>query len=181
LQQKIPVTQKAVVLVNQQDEVLGYAEKIHAHQYALLHRAFSVLIFNQHNELLLQQRAHSKYHCPGLWTNTCCSHALPDEPIESTAHTRLTFEMGISTPLSFVGTFYYQAELENALWEHELDHVFIGWCDHTPKPHPDEVSEARWISLPALYSALQADPKAYTPWLVKALELALTHPHFQPK
>lgn len=179
MQQKIPITPKAVVLVNRNDEVLGYAEKIHAHHHALLHRAFSVFVFNQHNQLLLQQRAASKYHCAGLWTNTCCSHALPDEPIEKTAHSRLIFEMGINTPLSFVDTFYYKAKLTNMLWEHELDHVFIGWSDQAPHPAPDEVCATRWVDLPELEKAIQTQPEAYTPWLTQAVAVALTHPHFQ--
>lgn len=181
MQQKIPVTHKAVVLVNQQDAVVGCAEKIHAHQHALLHRAFSICIFNQRHELLLQQRAHCKYHCAGLWTNTCCSHAQLDEPIAETAQQRLLVEMGISTPLSVVGTFCYRAELANGLWEHELDHVFVGWYEGDIAPHPDEVAATRWISIPALREAMKSTPEAYTPWLEQAVDVALTHPRFQPK
>lgn len=181
MQQKTAVTTKAVVLVDAHDQVVGCAEKLHAHQHALLHRAFSILVFNQHKDLLLQQRAHSKYHCPGLWTNTCCSHAILGEAVIDTAQRRLQFEMGMQTPLTFVDTFLYKAQLGPDLWEHELDYVFIAWSDQPPAPNADEVATSRWISLPDLQAEISTQPEAFTPWLTLALPIALTHPHFQPK
>ena len=125
-----------VILVNEQDEQTGVMEKMEAHQKALLHRAFSVFIFNDKGELLLQQRASDKYHSGGLWTNTCCSHPNPDEETITAAQRRLKEEMGFTTKLSKAFDFIYKSEFSNGLTEHEFDHVFTGY--YNGEIHPDE-------------------------------------------
>src|SRR5689334_9028970 len=117
-----------VILVDEQDNPLGFAEKLTAHQQGLCHRAFSVFVLrkNPEWEILLQQRAQDKYHSPNLWTNTCCSHPLPGETIQSAAERRLKEECGISLPLTIIGRFHYIAELDNGLTENEVDYVLLG-------------------------------------------------------
>ena len=115
-----------VVLVNEKDEAIGTMEKMAAHEKALLHRAFSVFVFNKNGDLLMQQRAHSKYHSGGLWTNTCCSHPRPGEHVADAANRRLQEEMGFTTSLNKAFDFTYKAAFDNGLTEHEFDHVFIG-------------------------------------------------------
>ena len=115
-----------VILVNEQDEQTGTIEKMEAHRKALLHRAFSVFIFNGKGEMLLQQRAMGKYHSPGLWTNACCSHPRPGEEVETAAFRRLKEEMGIETSLKKIFDFIYRTEFDNGLTEYEFDHVYIG-------------------------------------------------------
>ncbi len=136
-----------VVLVDQNDQKLGLMEKQQAHVAGLLHRAFSVFIFNSKGELMIQQRAASKYHSPTLWTNTCCSHPRDNETYEQAAHRRLEEEMGFDCELEYKFNFIYKAHLENDLIEHELDHVFIGTFDNEPKLNPDEVMAYRWVEL----------------------------------
>lgn len=154
-----------VVLVNEEDVEVGLMPKLEAHQKGVLHRAFSVFIFNSNGELLLQQRALGKYHSEGLWSNTCCSHPLPEEPTYRAAVRRLNEEMGITTSLQFLYSFQYHAELENGLTEHELDHVFWGRSDDLPVINTNEVSNYRYISVHDLKSDLRENPQAYTEWL----------------
>ena len=125
-----------VILVNKNDEEIGTMEKMEAHVQGMLHRAFSVLIFNSNGQLLIHRRAFGKYHSEGLWTNTCCSHPLPGETIVEAANRRLVEEMGMKTSLSPLFSFIYRAELENNLVEHELDHVLIGFTDEQPLINP---------------------------------------------
>ncbi len=167
-----------VVLVDDEDKQTGIAEKLEAHQKNLLHRAFSVFIFRQQIEqleLLLQQRALHKYHSPGLWTNTCCSHPRPDEDIVNAGERRLREELGLNIALKKVGKFCYNAHFANGLSEHELDHVLIGEIavDAEVKPNPEEVEDYRWISVTDLQQELQLHPDHFTPWLLPALEIAL--------
>jgi isopentenyl-diphosphate Delta-isomerase len=121
-----------VILVNKSDEVLGYMEKMEAHKRGLLHRAFSVFIFNNNGELLMQKRASDKYHSGGLWTNTCCSHPRKHESLSTAAQRRLKEEMGMEVSLSPKFHFIYKSSLDQGLIEHELDHVFFGNSDQTP-------------------------------------------------
>ena len=147
-----------VVLVDQNDQKLGLMEKQQAHIAGLLHRAFSVFVFNSKGELMIQQRAASKYHSPTLWTNTCCSHPRDNETYEQAAHRRLEEEMGFDCELEYKFNFIYKAHLENDLIEHELDHVFIGTFDDEPKLNPDEVMAYRWVELDDLKKDMEKNP-----------------------
>jgi len=154
-----------VILVNEQDEEIGFMSKLEAHQKGVLHRAFSVFIFNTNGEILLQQRALGKYHSEGLWSNTCCSHPLPHESAASGAVRRLQEEMGIQASLSFLYSFLYKAELDNGLTEHELDYIFWGISDNEPIINTSEVSNYKYISVNDLKTDLQENPEKYTEWL----------------
>ncbi len=163
-----------VILVDEHDQEVGIAEKMQAHVSGQLHRAFSVFIFHKETQrILLQQRAQNKYHCGGLWTNTCCSHPRPGERIEDAAQRRLKEEMGIEATLHAQGHFQYRAEFSNGLIEQELDHVFIGeWMGSEPIPiNPTEVMAYQWIERMDLERAIQHHPEQYTPWLILALQL----------
>ncbi|MDX5427071.1 MAG: isopentenyl-diphosphate Delta-isomerase [Bacteroidota bacterium] len=153
-----------VILVNERDEELGLMEKLEAHRKGLLHRAFSVFIFNDAGQLMLQQRAYSKYHSGGLWTNTCCSHPRKGESYEEAAHRRLLEEMGFDCPLEKVLDFIYRAELDKGLTEHELDHVFVGYFNDSPKINPEEVETWKWMSPEEVSSDMAAHPDRYTEW-----------------
>ncbi|MEY3100030.1 MAG: hypothetical protein RIS89_190 [Bacteroidota bacterium] len=153
-----------VVLVNEQDQVLGQLEKIEAHELGLLHRAFSVLLFNDRGELLLQQRAAHKYHSPLLWTNTCCSHQRPNETTLMAAERRLKEEMGMSAPMQTAFKFQYKATLDQGLTEHELDHVLFGYTNQDPNINPEEVAAFRWISMAQLLQELQSKRDSFTIW-----------------
>ncbi|MDM1550050.1 isopentenyl-diphosphate Delta-isomerase [Empedobacter falsenii] len=153
-----------VVLVDQDDQKLGLMEKQQVHVAGLLHRAFSVFVFNSKGELMIQQRAASKYHSPTLWTNTCCSHPRDNETYEQAAHRRLEEEMGFDCELEYKFNFIYKAHLENNLIEHELDHVFIGTFDNEPKLNPDEVMAYRWVELDDLKKDMEKNPQNYTAW-----------------
>jgi isopentenyl-diphosphate delta-isomerase len=158
-----------VILVDEQDNAIGSMEKQQAHVEGVLHRAFSVFIFNSKKELLLQKRASTKYHCGGMWTNTCCSHPRENESVLEAANRRLQEEMGMQTFLSTLFHFTYFAELDNQLIEHELDHVLIGHSDDEPKLNPLEVSEYRWESLDAIKKEMEANPKQFTVWFKKII------------
>jgi isopentenyl-diphosphate delta-isomerase len=153
-----------VILVNEKDEAIGEMEKLEAHQKGLLHRAFSVFLFNSKKELLLQRRALGKYHSPGLWTNTCCSHPRPNEPILEAANRRLKEEMGISTQLEHKVSIIYKAEFDNGLTEHELDHIVIGQHEDDPKINPEEVDSFKWMDLDSIKTDLEKNPNNYTVW-----------------
>lgn len=153
-----------VILVNDQDEAIGTMEKMEAHQKGLLHRAFSVFIFNSKGEILLQQRAQDKYHSAGLWTNTCCSHPQPGENIIESAQKRLGEEMGFTTSLTKVFDFTYRASFENGLIEHEFDHVFTGKYDGEVNYNPIEVMNFSYRSLDEIRRSLQTEPENYTAW-----------------
>ena len=159
-----------VVLVNEHDDEIGYMPKLEAHQKGVLHRAFSVFIFNTKGEVLLQQRAFGKYHSEGLWSNTCCSHPLPHESTASGAARRLQEEMGIQAPLNFLYSFLYKVKLENSLTEHELDHVFWGISDHEPIINTAEASNFKYISITDLRADIDYNPGKYTEWLKICLD-----------
>ena len=153
-----------VLLVDENDQEIGIMEKMQAHREGLLHRAFSVLIFNSKNELLLQKRAVKKYHSGGLWTNTCCSHPRPEEQIVTAANRRLKEEMGIQAELNPLFHFIYKTELDNDMIEHELDHVLIGTSDSLPNLNPEEAEDYRFISLAELNKEIKAFPDNFTVW-----------------
>jgi isopentenyl-diphosphate delta-isomerase len=153
-----------VLLVDENDNNTGVMEKLQAHQEGLLHRAISVFVFNDKNELLLQQRAAEKYHSPLLWTNTCCSHPRPGEVLIESAHRRLMEEMNLACALTHQFSFTYRAELEGGLTEHEFDHVFFGQTNDIPVPNPEEVYHWKYLSLDEIEKEINADPESYTSW-----------------
>lgn len=153
-----------VILVNEDDAEIGTMEKLEAHQKGLLHRAFSILVFNDKQELLIHKRAEGKYHSAGLWTNTCCSHPAPHEDIETAAHRRLKEEMGFDCPVEVQFHFIYKTALENQLTEHELDHVLIGIYNGEVNPSPEEVSDFRWMALDQLQQEMRENPTDFTFW-----------------
>lgn len=155
---------QSVVLVTELDEMTGVAEKMEAHRKGLLHRAFSIFIFNSQGEMLIQQRAMSKYHSAGLWTNACCSHPGPGEDVELSARIRLKEEMGFDTPVQKVFEFIYRAGFENGLTEHELDHVFTGIYDGPVNFNPDEVMDYAYRPMDHILFSLSRSPKEYTAW-----------------
>lgn len=154
-----------IILIDENDVPTGKMAKIEAHEKGLLHRAFSVFIFNSQGMLLLQQRALGKYHTPGLWTNTCCSHPFPGEDIKIAAARRLNEEMGITSDLTFVFKMIYKYAFDNGLTEHEVDHVFVGYTDSLPTINKDEVNGYKYISLEELKMNMELHPEQYTPWL----------------
>ena len=172
-------TLEYVVLVDEHDQQIGTAEKLEAHQLALRHRAFSVFILRQRPDeiqLLLQQRQFDKYHCGGLWTNTCCSHPRPGETTIAAGKRRLQEEMGIDAELMEIGLFHYIAEFNSGLTENEMDHVLIGTIDHDNfSVNPSEVAAHRWLSLAAVKRELKQQPEAYTPWFASAFTIVLDH------
>lgn len=159
-----------VILVNENDVVIGTMEKLEAHKKGLLHRAFSVFIFNDKNELLLQRRALNKYHSGGLWTNTCCSHPRPNENILNAANRRLVEEMGFETELTFKTSFIYNTEFENGLTEHEFDHIFFGTYNVNPKINADEVDSFSWLTIEDVNQKIKQNPNDFTSWFKIALE-----------
>lgn len=153
-----------VILVDENDFSAGMMEKMEAHEKAVLHRAFSVFIFNSQGELLLQQRALDKYHSGGLWTNSCCSHPRPGEDTLAAACRRLKEEMGFETRLEKIFDFVYKAEFENGLTEHEFDHVFIGYYNDQIQPNQNEVSNYAYRSMKKIEELLQTKPELFTAW-----------------
>jgi len=152
-----------VILVNKKDTAIGIEEKMKVHLKGKLHRAFSVLLFNEKGETLIQKRAGSKYHSGGLWTNTCCSHPRPKENLGQAAKRRLKEEMGIETDLKEIFSFIYKAKLGN-LVEYEFDHVFLGRFQGNPKPDKKEVEDWQWIKPADLGADIKKNPQKYTPW-----------------
>ncbi len=159
-----------VILVDEQDNDIGVMEKLLAHQEGLLHRAFSIFIFNEKGELLLQQRALSKYHSAGLWTNTCCSHPRPNETIKDAANRRLFEEMGMSCDLKIISNFIYKTPFENGLTEHELDYVLTGITNQNPHINKDEVENYKWMAIEDIKKDIISRPDLYTSWFKIALE-----------
>lgn len=153
-----------VILVNENDQPIGLMEKMEAHREGVLHRAFSVFVFNKKNELLLQQRALTKYHSGGLWTNTCCSHPRDGELTISACHRRLVEEMGFDCDLEKLTEFIYRAELDQGLIEHEFDHVFIGKWDGVPDINAQEVASYKWMDVESVEQDIKKHPENYTAW-----------------
>ncbi|MGA1227139.1 MAG: isopentenyl-diphosphate Delta-isomerase [Tamlana sp.] len=156
--------EEKVILVNENDEQIGLMPKMEAHEKALLHRAFSVFIFNDKNELMLQQRALSKYHSPGLWTNTCCSHQREGETNIEAGKRRLMEEMGFVVDLQDSISFIYKAPFDNGLTEHEYDHVMLGKYNEKPTINPDEVASWKWMPLEEVKVDISLHPELYTAW-----------------
>lgn len=156
--------EEMVVLIDKQDQELGLMEKQQAHVAGLLHRAFSVFVFNSKNELLLQQRADHKYHSPGLWTNSCCSHPRAGETYEAAAHRRLMEELGFDCEIEEKFHFIYKAQLGEQLFEHELDRVFVGFYEGEINLNPEEVKAFKWIAMDELITDIQSNPAHYTAW-----------------
>lgn len=161
-----------VILVDANDREIGYMEKMEAHRKGLLHRAFSVLVFNSKGEILVQQRADTKYHSAGLWTNTCCSHPRPNEDIQEASARRLREEMGIEAKPEFAYKFTYRTHLDQDLIEHEVDHVFTALFDGTPTANPREVQSWKFVPVETLRSDVTAHPENYTYWF----RLIMEHP-----
>jgi isopentenyl-diphosphate delta-isomerase len=158
-----------VILVDEQDNETGVMEKLLAHQKGLLHRAFSIFIFNDNNELLLQQRASSKYHSAGLWTNTCCSHPKPNETVKDAASRRLFEEMGMQCELKIINSFIYKAPFDNGLTEHELDYILIGKSNQIPKLNLLEVQNFKWQLVSEIKNDLKINSINYTYWFNVAI------------
>jgi isopentenyl-diphosphate Delta-isomerase len=167
--------EEKVILVNSNDEPIGLMPKMEAHEKALLHRAFSVFVVNENNELMLQQRAHSKYHSPGLWTNTCCSHQRDGEENIEAGLRRLQEEMGFETPLEYLFNFIYKAPFDNGLTEHELDHVMLGRYEGEPKINPEEVASWKWMDIDEVHKDLNENPASYTVWFAIIFDRFYTH------
>ncbi|GAA4787723.1 isopentenyl-diphosphate Delta-isomerase [Olivibacter ginsenosidimutans] len=159
-----------VILVNEADEIIGSMEKLEAHKKGVLHRAFSIFIFNNSGELLLQRRALEKYHSGGLWTNTCCSHPSPIEDTLKAAENRLVEEMGFRAKLQFLFSFIYQTNFPNGLIEHELDHVFVGHYNGPVTINREEAMDYQWMSYKALQEATIQYPQKFTFWFLKIYE-----------
>lgn len=160
-----------LILVDSDDRAVGTAGKSEVHRNGWLHRAFSIFVFDRDGRVLLQQRAHGKYHSPGLWSNSCCGHPRAGEALAEAAHRRLGEEMGFDCPLQPVFSFLYREPVSAEMTEHELDHVLIGWFDGRPEPDPREVASWQWIDIAELFSLLRAQPETFTVWLRRILAL----------
>lgn len=156
--------EEKVILVDQNDEPIGLMEKIAAHEQALLHRAFSVFVLNDKNEIMLQQRAAHKYHSPLLWTNTCCSHQRPGETNIQAGKRRLQEEMGFEVDLKELFHFIYKAPFDNGLTEHELDHVMVGYSNEAPIINKEEVESWKWMAIEDVKEDMLQNPDIYTVW-----------------
>lgn len=155
---------ESVILVDKMDRPRGLMEKMEAHHKAELHRAFSVFVFNAKGETMLQRRALSKYHSPGLWTNTCCSHPREGETVESAALRRMEEEMGFTTEVRKVFDFVYKADVGQGLIEHEFDHVLTGFYEDAPRLNPEEAMEWKWMPMDAIAREMEAHPEQFTVW-----------------
>ncbi|VVB77092.1 Isopentenyl-diphosphate Delta-isomerase [uncultured archaeon] len=165
-----------VVLVDEHDREIGTEDKLRAHQNGgMLHRAISIFVFNARGETMLQQRAMSKYHTPGRWTNTCCSHPYPNESVIDAAHRRLREEMGFDCEMNEAFAFTYLADVGNGLTESEFDHVIFGAYDKDPEPNPEEAMSYRWIGLEGLKKEIEQNPDAFTPWLRIVLDKVIDY------
>jgi isopentenyl-diphosphate Delta-isomerase len=153
-----------VILVNENDEEAGFMEKMEVHRKGLLHRAFSVFIFDKNSNMLLQQRAAGKYHGAHLWTNACCSHPFPGEPVATAAARRLKEELGFTASLEKIFDFIYRSEVENNLVEHEFDHVFTGIYEGEIIMNPEEVEAVRYVSMDEIKEELKLHPERFTIW-----------------
>lgn len=165
----------AVILVNERDEWLGLADKMQAHKTGLLHRAFSVFVLNDKNEMLIQRRAEDKYHSPGLWSNACCSHPRAGESTMAAAHRRMQEELGIECVIEEIFTYRYKADVGNGLIENEYDHIYIGTSNSVPTLNPEEVSDYQYISIDKLSEWMQAEPESFTAWFRLLLPQLIKH------
>jgi isopentenyl-diphosphate delta-isomerase len=164
-----------IILVDRKDSAVGTGEKLEVHRKGRLHRAFSIFVFNSKGEVLIQKRARGKYHSGGLWTNTCCSHPRAGEKLEEAVHRRLKQEMGFDCPLKEVFSFIYKVKFDNGLYEHELDHVFVGRHEGRPVPNPEEYEEWKWASMKELKNDIRKNPGNYTYWFRIAVKKLDSH------
>ena len=169
------MAEENVILVNEKDEQIGLMPKMEAHEKGLLHRAFSVFIFNSKKEVMLQKRALEKYHSPGLWTNTCCSHQREGETSKEAGERRLMEEMGFSVPLKESTSFIYRAPFDNGLTEHEYDHILLGTFEGVPNINPDEVANWKWMPLEDVKQDIANNPQEYTAWFKIIFEKFYKH------
>ncbi len=167
--------EEEVILVNNNDEPIGTMPKMEAHEKAELHRAFSVFVLNDRNEIMLQQRASHKYHSPQLWTNTCCSHQRVGESNIEAGRRRLQEEMGFETDLKELFSFIYKAPFDNGLTEHEFDHVMIGYYNDQPKINRDEVADWKWMAPSKVKADMVENPEIYTAWFKIIFEKFYQH------
>lgn len=167
--------EELLILVDEYDQEVGALDKLAVHQKGLLHRAFSVFVFNSKDELLLQQRADEKYHSGGLWTNTCCSHPRVGEEMSDAVQRRLKEEMGMRCDLNFAFSFIYRMPFSNGLTEHELDHVYFGQSDDLPKPDKQEAKSWKYISLAKLKHEIELNPQNFSSWLNICLPKVMEH------
>jgi isopentenyl-diphosphate delta-isomerase len=161
---------EAVILVDEHDREIGTMEKLEAHQKGLLHRAFSILVFNSKGELMLQQRATNKYHSGGLWTNTCCSHPRPGETAIEAGKRKLIQEMGFDCELAYSHKFIYKVELDNNLIEHEWDHVLVGYYNDNPEINTSEAMNWKFMAMDVLQKDVAENPQDYTKWFKMILQ-----------
>ena len=164
-----------VLLVNKNDQPLGTMEKMAAHEKGVLHRAFSVFIFNNRGEMMLQKRASEKYHSGGLWTNAVCSHPKAGEDVRLAAKRRMMEEMGFECDIRNSFTFLYKSDVGDGLTEHEFDHVFIGYSETEPNPNPEEVEDWKYVDMNWLLTDVKEHPENYTVWFVIALAELIKH------
>ncbi len=164
-----------VILVDEHDGETGVMEKMEAHEKAVLHRAFSVFLFNTRGDMLLQQRALTKYHSGGLWTNACCSHPRPGEETLAAAGRRTQEELGISPEIRHAFSFLYKAAFDNGLTEHEFDHVFVGTWEGGLALNPEEVAAVRYVPVADIRRAMEETPDLYTVWFRIAFERVCQH------
>lgn len=155
-----------VILVDEHDNPTGTMEKLETHRRGLRHRAISVYVFNRAGKLLLQRRAAGKYHCGGLWSNTCCGHPYPDEAARLAAERRLFEEMGVRVPLHKQFEFSYCLELPGGMTENEFGHIFAALDDQRPQPDPEEADDFRYVALADLEQEMAAQPERFTPWFL---------------
>lgn len=158
-----------IAVVDSDDCIIGYEDKMKVHEQGILHRAFSIFIFNDKSELLLQKRAVDKYHSSSLWSNTCCSHLKYGEVMEKAAKLRLELEMGLSCNLVFVRKFSYLANLKNNLIENEIDYIYFGRSNSNPIINTDEVSDYKWVGLSELCEEINTNPERFTYWLAEII------------
>ena len=163
-----------VILTDLNDNEIGIEEKMKAHLDGKLHRAFSVFVFDSKNRMLIHRRAENKYHCGGLWTNTCCSHPRPGENVEQAAHRRLKEEMGFDCELKKIFSFVYKTKFDNGLTENEYDHVFLGRFDGNPKPDPNEVCDWKFVDTYELVKDMKKNPDKYTYWFKQSVERVIS-------
>lgn len=153
-----------IIAVDELDKEIGSIEKMEAHYKGILHRAFSILVFNSNNQLLLQKRSLKKYHSPGLWTNTCCSHPRYGETLKDAVYRRIKEEMGFTCKLEERFSFVYKVEFEDNLFENEYDHVFIGKYDGDIIPNKEEVDDFKWVDINYIREDIKVNPELYTYW-----------------
>lgn len=164
-----------ILLVDKEDKELGYGEKMEVHKKGVFHRAFSIFIFNSKGELLIQKREKNKYHSPGLWTNTCCSHQRQGEKLEEAIHRRIKEEMGFDCNLKEAFQFSYSVQFNEELYENEYDHVFIGFYDGEVTINTQEVQEFKWVDLEWLKKDINQYPEKYTYWFKLSIDRVIHH------